>query len=216
MGNSTASGLKRMYRMPISFGPSAGPRNVPSDAPYQAGTLRTASVSVTARSDANALTALLPDGCKLDGEPMLTARITHMYDIGWLAGRSYNILMITVPVQFHNQGELLRGNFMPVLWESLADPILTGRDELGHPKLWAEIPDPVVTAHDQSGTRGLGDRIVAWLPVLRGRGAGPAGRSAACPQRSSVRSHREVRATYRVVGRGRRRLSDLRGDAAAE
>ena len=161
MENSTASGLKRMYRMPISFGPSAGPRNVPSDASYQAGALRTESVSVTARSDADALTALLPDGCELDGEPMFTARVTRMYDIGWLAGRSYNILAVTVPVQFHNQGELLRGNFMPVLWESLADPILTGRDELGQPKLWAEIPDPVVTAHGRSGHQVSG--TASWL-----------------------------------------------------
>ena len=151
--DSIASALKPMYRMPVSFGPSAGPRNVPSDASYEAGALRTASISVSALSDADALTALLPDGCELDGEPVLTAGITRMYDIGWLAGRSYNIVRVTLPVRFRDQGELLRGSFMPVLWESLADPIVTGRDELGHPKLWAEIPDPVVSAggEDVSG-----------------------------------------------------------------
>ena len=161
MGNSIASGLKPMYRMPISFGPSAGPRNVPWDVSYEAGAVRTASVSVSARSDADALTTLLPRGCELDGEPTLTARITHLYDIGWLAGRSYNILMVTLPVLFHNRGGLLRGSFMPVLWESLADPILTGRDELGHPKLWAEIPDPVVTTHSQSEHHVSG--TASWL-----------------------------------------------------
>ena len=81
-----------------------------------------------------------------------------MYDIGWLAGRSYNIVRLTLPVRFRDQGELLRGSFMPVLWESLADPIVTGRDELGHPKLWAEIPDPVVSAggEDVRGSSWLG------------------------------------------------------------
>ncbi len=138
--DSIASALKPMYRMPVSFGPSAGPRNEPSDVAYEAGALRTASISVSALSDVDALTALLPDGCELDGEPVLTAGITRMYDIGWLAGRSYNIVRLTLPVRFRDQGELLRGSFMPVLWESLADPIVTGRDELGHPKLWAEIP----------------------------------------------------------------------------
>jgi hypothetical protein len=27
------------------------------------------------------------------------------------------------------------------MWENLADPIITGREEIGHPKLYAEIPD---------------------------------------------------------------------------
>ena len=161
MESSIASGLKPMYRMPVSFGPCAGPRNVPADASYEAGALRTASISVSALSDADVLTELLPDGCELDGEPVLTAMITRMYDIGWLAGRSYNILRVTLPVQFHHQGELLRGNFMPVLWESLADPIVTGRDELGHPKLWAEIPDPVMTTDGPTERRISG--TASWL-----------------------------------------------------
>jgi hypothetical protein len=27
------------------------------------------------------------------------------------------------------------------MWENLADPIITGREEIGHPKLYAEIPE---------------------------------------------------------------------------
>ena len=37
----------------------------------------------------------------------------------------------------------LAGYFVPVLWESMADPILTGREELGWPKIFADIPAPV-------------------------------------------------------------------------
>ncbi len=161
MGNPAASGLKPMYRMPVSFGPSAGPRNVPADAPFEAGAVRMASVSVCAVSDGDALSALLPNGCELDGEPLLTARITRLYDIGWLAGRSYNILQVTVPVTFRHKGELLHASFMPVLWESLADPIVTGRDELGQPKLWAEIPDPIVESQSETENRISG--TASWL-----------------------------------------------------
>ena len=161
MGNSVASGLKPMYRMPVSFGPSAGPRNLPADAPFEAGAVHMASVSVSALSDADALSALLPEGCELDGAPLLTARITRLYDIGWLAGRSYNIVQVTVPVTFRHERDLLHASFMPVLWESLADPILTGRDELGHPKLWAEIPDPSVASQSETEKRISG--TASWL-----------------------------------------------------
>ncbi len=34
------------------------------------------------------------------------------------------------------------GRFLAVVWENLADPIITGRDEVGHPKLYAEIAEP--------------------------------------------------------------------------
>ena len=36
------------------------------------------------------------------------------------------------------------GSFLAILWENLADPILSGRDELGFSKLWCEIPPPIV------------------------------------------------------------------------
>ena len=29
-----------------------------------------------------------------------------------------------------------------MVWENLADPIITGRCEIGHPKLYAEIAEP--------------------------------------------------------------------------
>src|SRR5262245_29396614 len=33
------------------------------------------------------------------------------------------------------------GRFLAVMWENLADPIITGRGEIGQPKLFAEIPE---------------------------------------------------------------------------
>ncbi len=207
MGNSVASGLKPMYRMPVSFGPSAGPRNLPAHAPFEAGAVHMASVSVSALSDADALSALLPEGCEVDGVPLLTARITRLYDIGWLAGRSYNIVRVTVPVTFRHERELLHASFMPVLWESLADPILTGRDELGHPKLWAEIPDPSIAS--QSGTEKRISGTASWLGFQFFERQTESRKEAPLPQagRSVPRSHSEVRAPHRSVGRGRCRLT---------
>jgi hypothetical protein len=39
-------------------------------------------------------------------------------------------------------GEVVDGVFAAVMWENLGDPIITGREQLGHPKLYAHLPDP--------------------------------------------------------------------------
>jgi hypothetical protein len=36
------------------------------------------------------------------------------------------------------------GDFLTVLWENLADPIITGREELGFSKIYCELPEPRV------------------------------------------------------------------------
>ena len=41
-------------------------------------------------------------------------------------------------------------------WKKLADPIIAGRDEIGHPKLYAEIEQPRLWAGAQIG-------IAAWM-----------------------------------------------------
>ena len=67
-----------------------------------------------------------------------------MRNIGWLAGRGYNIVSVGFPIVFDGEDGRLTGKFTPVLWENLADPILTGREELGFSKLYAQIPEPIV------------------------------------------------------------------------
>lgn len=43
-------------------------------------------------------------------------------------------------VQYKNEdGSVLNGNYLPVTFENLADPILSGREEIGLPKLYSEI-----------------------------------------------------------------------------
>lgn len=137
--------LKQHYRMPRVFGALAGPRNVPKDKQHLMNRQRAVTLSVTARSDAKTLAELLPPACELQGEPTITVEVTFLTNIGWLAGRGYNIVALTIPIahQSATRGRLT-GLFMPVLWENLADPIITGREELGFAKIYAEIPDPIV------------------------------------------------------------------------
>lgn len=47
------------------------------------------------------------------------------------------------PVRYRGRPDEVRGRLCAVLWENLADPIISGREEIGQPKLYAEITDPV-------------------------------------------------------------------------
>ena len=64
-----------------------------------------------------------------------------MKEIEWLAGRGYNTLGVSFPVEFSGNKDKARGNFLLVLWENLTDPILTGREELGFSKIYCNLPE---------------------------------------------------------------------------
>lgn len=135
-------GLAPMYRMPVHFGPAPGPRNLPADRQATRYVHRRAALSVTARTEADALRALLPPRCALGGEPLLTITVSCLTGLGWLAGRGYNIVQVQIPdIVFDGRDGAVTGSFVPVVWENLADPIITGREELGMAKIYAEIPD---------------------------------------------------------------------------
>jgi hypothetical protein len=148
--------LKSHYRMPRVFGPLPGPRNVPKDKQHLPNNQTNLVIAVTALTDAQALAELLPPDCSLDGEPVLTITMTFMSNIGWLAGRGYTILNVGFRIAHHSKSQgKLTGIFTPVLWENLADPIMTGREELGFSKIYAEMPPPVIIGNSYSA-------IAAW------------------------------------------------------
>lgn len=138
-----ADGLAPMYRMPVSFGPAPGPRNLPAAHRHLLYRKDTLTLTLVARTDPAALQDLLPEGFSLDGEARLEVSLLLLENVGWLAGRGYNILLVRIPALWRGQEEV-RGHFVPVAWESMTDPILTGRDELGWCKINAQIPPPVV------------------------------------------------------------------------
>lgn len=134
--------LENIFRMPAVLGPAPGPRNMPKSKEHLRFTGDTAVFSVTALSDAKALQRILPQRCRLLDEPLIDVNIMVQTNLGWLAGRGYNFLTLRIPIVFEGKNGEVRGGFTPVLWENKADPIITGRDELGSPKLFASIPDP--------------------------------------------------------------------------
>ena len=135
----------RMYRMPTHFGPRTGPRQGPDGRKFDnINSPRTTRISLSFLSDPVQLQALLPPGFALDSEPVVTISASYMTEIEWLAGRGYNTLGVSFPARFRGQQDDVSGSFLTVLWENLADPIITGREELGFAKIYCELPPPTV------------------------------------------------------------------------
>jgi len=130
--------------MPVSFGPAIGPRQHPEGRPWrpeETGTMNSDWMKIGYRTDPDRLRRLLPPGFSLRGEPIVSVSCAWFRNLYWLAGRGYGILSVDLPVTYEGRDETLEGNFCPVLWEGMAEPVITGRDELGFPKLFADFDE---------------------------------------------------------------------------
>jgi hypothetical protein len=142
-------------RMPVIFGPTPGPRQEHDGSLRRgspAGT--TASISFTVAVSEDRLKQLLPPGVRPAGAARITTAFASLRELPWLAGRGYNLVEITTPVtaQVLDDGP---ADFSLVVFENMADPIISGREELGWSKVFADISD-VVLPH-------VGERLaVAW------------------------------------------------------
>jgi hypothetical protein len=45
---------------------------------------------------------------------------------------------VLIPATFRGELDVVEGDFVAVMWESLAEPIIPGREEIGLPKLFAD------------------------------------------------------------------------------
>lgn len=99
------------------------------------------AMNVSYVTDREKLQALLPAPFSVADEALITVTYACSKDIDWLAGRGYNLISVNAAVNFDGKKEHLEGSFTLVVWENLADPILTGRELTGIPKIFADIPD---------------------------------------------------------------------------
>jgi hypothetical protein len=130
-----------------------GPRQWPEGRDFDFRTTpRMRMMGIRMRTNADQLTAMLPDRFELRGEPIVTLELNYMTEIGWLAGRGYNLCDVKFEVTYHSTSGPVNGTLVLVRWENLCDPILSGREELGHNKLYCEIPEPR-TIDDQQKVR---------------------------------------------------------------
>ncbi|KAF2632873.1 FAD/NAD(P)-binding domain-containing protein [Macroventuria anomochaeta] len=133
------------WRMPTSFGPMPGPRQDFHGRSRDGSKATFKTTSVKFKSSRTVLQNLFPTEklkfASTDTVVYATFTATQLDNLEWLGGRGYSHFGLYVHgVQYtKGNGETVTGTYLPVLFENLADPILSGREELGFPKLFADL-----------------------------------------------------------------------------
>ncbi|SPO01434.1 related to salicylate 1-monooxygenase [Cephalotrichum gorgonifer] len=134
-----------ILRQPLSFGPHVSPRQTHHGHPFDSRHTTFATHSVRFRTSATYLRTLFPTASFRFSAPGTVAEATFMCTqldkLGWLGGGGYNFFGLWIHgVEYVKKtGGTVSGSFLPILFESLADPIVTGREELGMPKVFCDI-----------------------------------------------------------------------------
>lgn len=130
--------------MPTVFGPTPGPRQDHYGNPrdWSKSTFTTASIKF--KTSRTLLEGLLPPSFKFaspNTNCFATFSLSTLGNLDWLGGNGYNHFGLYVHGVEHTQsnGEKMVGTYLPVLFENLADPIVSGREELGMPKVYASL-----------------------------------------------------------------------------
>ena len=133
------------WRTPIGFGPAPGPRQDVWGRPRPSLHQTFVTASIKFKTSRTFLQNLFPTHSFAFKSPGTVAyasfSVTTLGKMSWLGGGGYNHfgLYIHGVTYTKKDGTTIDGTHMPILFESLTDPIVTGRDELGMPKLYCEI-----------------------------------------------------------------------------
>ncbi|KAH8760909.1 FAD binding domain protein [Hyaloscypha finlandica] len=135
------------WRMPIAFGPMPGPRQTHFGHPRQAEDSTFTTASIKFKTSRTMLQNLFPHTSssyrfKSPGTfAYASFSQTTLGKMEWLGGSGYNHLGLYIHgVEYvKKDGSVISGTYMPLLFESLTDPIVSGREELGMPKLYSSL-----------------------------------------------------------------------------
>lgn len=137
------------YRMPTHFGPSLGPRQGLNGRRYACVDSPNSTLfQATFRAEKEQLEKRLPPGFTLREPYTITFNFDFTTNIEWLAGRGYNLFGISIPASYNGTEDVVHGDLLLVMWENKADPIITGREELGFSKIYCELPEPQFIGDD--------------------------------------------------------------------
>ncbi|KAK8126463.1 uncharacterized protein PG998_002222 [Apiospora kogelbergensis] len=142
--SSQKPGLYR--RMPVGFGPAPGPRQDVYGR-SQAGLDQSRFVTATVKFQTSRtyLESLFPTPAFRFLSPatmcLASVSVTTLDNMAWLGGGGYSHcgLYLHGVGYFPKAGPPVVGSYLPVLFENLADAIVTGRDELGFNKTFCDI-----------------------------------------------------------------------------
>ena len=135
------------WRMPIAFGPMPGPRQTTLGEARKATQSTFTTASIKFKTSRTILQNLFPKNnssfrFKSPGTIAYASfSQTTLNKMEWLGGSGYKHIGLYIHgVEYvKKDGDIISGTYMPILFESLTDPIVSGREELGMPKLYTSI-----------------------------------------------------------------------------
>ena len=128
------------YSMPAHFGGTVGPLR-----PWTYSDVT--AIVMSYETDPELLAQYVPEGFEIT-RPIVAIQYAMNRGVEWMAGGSYNLIAVNVPVSYARAGERIEGWYALVVWENKTCPILGGREQTGMPKVFANIED-----HHQLGDR---------------------------------------------------------------
>ncbi|MEW5938123.1 MAG: acetoacetate decarboxylase family protein [Chloroflexota bacterium] len=100
---------------------------------------RTESLILQYETDPGAIPPLLPEPFKPGKSPTVNVLFVDNNGVDFMAGGGYRLAAITVAAQFDGEAGHLAGDYVLVMPENSALPIITGREWIGMPKFFADI-----------------------------------------------------------------------------
>lgn len=135
------------WRMPIAFGPMPGPRQTHLGVSRDGTKSKFTTASIKFKTSRTVLQNLFPPGRKgwrftsPDTIAYASFSQTTLNNMEWLGGSGYKHIGLYIHgVEYvKDDGSVIKGTYLPILFESLTDPIVSGREELGMPKLYTSV-----------------------------------------------------------------------------
>ncbi len=121
-----------VYAIPAHFGGDEGP--------FVATIPDATKIVISYETDREALEQYIPEEFEVT-RPLINILYSQNRRCSWLAGGSYNMVGVSVPVVFRVGDEPAEGEYVLVIWENKTEAILSGREQSGMPKLFADIQD---------------------------------------------------------------------------
>ena len=133
------------WRIPVGYGPANGPRQDVLGCPRDGANSKFTTYTIKFNTSRTLLQNLFPTEQFSFASPATVVQAsfacTTLDKMEWLAGGGYSHCGLYIHgVKYTKRGgSTINGTLCSVLFESLSDPITTGREELGMPKLFCSI-----------------------------------------------------------------------------
>jgi acetoacetate decarboxylase len=125
---------EKYYVMPLAIGPITDLKH-PLKLVYE----HMDALNLVYRSDPDAMRELLPECFQLADDPVVSVLFIEYGGVDFMAGMGYHLASVSISARFDGTQDSVAGNYVIVMFEDDALPIILGREGSGIPKVGADI-----------------------------------------------------------------------------